>query len=75
MSVESDALECACTEELTYEGHKVITASSPFNLLEKIEIEKPHLVILDIKLMDYNGLDLLQNIKNRVYDLPVGILS
>jgi len=30
--------------------------------------------VLDIKMVDYNGLDLLQDIRNRFYDLPV-ILS
>jgi two-component system response regulator (stage 0 sporulation protein F) len=28
-------------------------------------------VVLDIKMVDYNGLDLLQEIRNRFYNLPV----
>jgi DNA-binding response OmpR family regulator len=32
------------------------------------------LVILDIKMVDYNGLDILQDIRDHSYDLPV-ILS
>ena len=32
------------------------------------------MVILDIKMVDYNGLDILQDIRNHFYDLPV-ILS
>ena len=63
------------TEELTYEGYQIVTVSSGFNLFEKIAREKPHLVILDIKLIDYDGLELLQNIKKRIYDLPVGICT
>lgn len=59
------------SEELTEEGYDVITADSGYKLLEKIEAEKPDLVILDIKMVDYNGLDLLQDIRNHYVDLPV----
>jgi len=59
------------SEELTDEGYDVITADSGEGLLERIENEKPDLVILDIKMVDYNGLDLLQDIRNKYYDLPV----
>jgi DNA-binding NtrC family response regulator len=59
------------SEELTEAGYEVITADSGYNLLERIEEEKPDLVVLDIKMVDYNGLDLLQDIRNRFYDLPV----
>ena len=63
------------TEELTEEGYEVVTAEGGLNLLEKIENEKPDLVVLDIKMVDYNGLDLLQDIRNRFYDLPVVLCS
>ena len=53
------------------QSYQVITAENGHLLLEKIEEEKPDLVVLDIKMVDYNGLDLLQDIRNRFYDLPV----
>ena len=59
------------SEELSDAGYEVITAESGHLLLEKIEEEKPDLVVLDIKMVDYNGLDLLQDIRNKFYDLPV----
>ena len=59
------------SEELTEAGYEVITAESGYMLLEKIEDQKPDLVVLDIKMVDYNGLDLLQDIRNKFYDLPV----
>jgi len=59
------------SEELADEGYDVITADSGYQLLEKIENEKPDLIVLDIKMVDYNGLDLLQDIRNKYYDLPV----
>ena len=59
------------SEELTEAGYEVITADSGQGLLEKIEEENPDLVVLDIKMVDYNGLDLLQDIRNKFYNLPV----
>jgi len=59
------------SEELSEAGYEVITADSGYKLLERIEEEKPDLVVLDIKMVDYNGLDLLQDIRNKFYDLPV----
>jgi two-component system, response regulator, stage 0 sporulation protein F len=62
-------------EELEDEGYTVVTVSTGFNIVKKIELEAPELVVIDIQLKDYNGLDLLQTIKNRFEDMPVGICS
>ena len=59
------------SEELTEAGYEVITADSGYQLIEKIEDEKPDLIVLDIKMVDYNGLDLLQDIRNKFYNMPV----
>ena len=73
-----DDEEHICTyysEELSEEGHEVFTLLSGHNLLEKIDLLKPEVVILDIKLVDYDGLDLLQEIRSRHRDLPVILCS
>ena len=62
-------------EELDEEGYQVITVSTGFRLIEKIESEHPDLVILDIRLRDYDGLDLLKDIKKRFDSLPVGFCT
>ncbi len=59
------------SEELKEEGYEVITADSGYKLIETIQEQEPDLVVLDIKMVDYNGLDLLQDIRNKYYDLPV----
>ncbi len=59
------------SEELSEAGYEVITAADGHKLIERIETEKPDLVVLDIKMVDYNGLDLLQEIRNKFYNLPV----
>ncbi|MEW6326758.1 MAG: response regulator [Thermodesulfobacteriota bacterium] len=59
------------SEELKADGYEVITADSGYMLLERIEKERPDIILLDIKMADYNGLDLLQDIRNKYYNLPV----
>ncbi|MGD9162954.1 MAG: response regulator [Desulfobacteraceae bacterium] len=63
------------SEELEDEGYEVVTVSNGFRLLEKIEKEMPDLVILDVRMRDYDGLDLLQGIKNMFYHMPVGLCT
>jgi DNA-binding NtrC family response regulator len=57
--------------ELEDAGYEVITAESGYKILEIIEDEKPNLVILDIKMADCNGLEVLLDIRNHFCDLPV----
>ena len=59
----------------TLEGYKVITASSGHGLIEMIEQEKPDLVVLDIKMAEHDGLDLLQVIRKEFYNIPVILCS
>jgi DNA-binding response OmpR family regulator len=59
------------TEELSEEGHEVSTMASGHNLLKRIDSLQPEAVVLDIKLVDYDGLELLQEIRNQHHDLPV----
>lgn len=61
--------------ELEDEGYEVITAADGRDLLGLIQRENPDLVVLDIKMAGYNGLDLLQEIRNRFYNLPVILCS
>jgi DNA-binding response OmpR family regulator len=62
-------------EELEEEGYNVITANDGHKLLEKIDKEQPDLVLLDIKMAEYNGLDLLQDIRKTFYNIPVILCS
>ncbi|MBW1982031.1 MAG: response regulator [Deltaproteobacteria bacterium] len=57
--------------ELSEEGHEVSSTATGHNLLARIEHFKPEVVLLDIRLVDYDGLELLQEIRRRHYDLPV----
>ncbi|MFC1867809.1 response regulator [Thermodesulfobacteriota bacterium] len=61
--------------ELSCEGHDVITLNSGDNLLEKNERYQPDMVIMDIRLFEWDGLDLLKIIKDHYDHLPVIICS
>jgi CheY-like chemotaxis protein len=62
-------------EEFEDEGYEVTEAQDGHRLVERITQESPDVVILDIKMADYNGLDLLQEIRKSFHDLPVIISS
>jgi DNA-binding response OmpR family regulator len=58
-------------DELTEEGYQVITHGGGTGLMDLLDHERPDLVLLDIRLGGEDGLDLLQDIRNAFYDLPV----
>ena len=57
--------------ELEDEGYEVVTLPDGKNLMKIINKEKPDCIVLDIKMREFNGLDLLQSIRKEHYDLPV----
>ena len=63
------------TEELSGEGHQVVAVDSGDQLLSTIGFHQPDVVVLDIRLRGWDGLELLQDIRNRYYDLPIILCS
>jgi len=63
------------TLELEDEGHQVLALETGKGLPAEIERFGPEVVILDIKMVDVSGLDVLQEVRNRFYDLPVILCS
>ncbi len=61
--------------ELSDLGYEVATAGCCNKLGKRIEMFRPDLVILDIKLVDCDGLEMLQQIRNSHPDLPVILCS
>ncbi|NVM21989.1 MAG: response regulator [Desulfobacterales bacterium] len=62
-------------EELSDDGHQVSAVASGYQLLRIIDFFKPDVVVLDIKLVGYDGLELLKEIRNEYYNLPVILCS
>lgn len=68
---DEESIRILYADELTEEGYEVITSGDGSLLLDLIEQERPDLIVLDIRLAKHDGLDLLQDIRNTYYDLPV----
>jgi len=62
-------------EEFEDDDYEVIEAEDGERLLERIAREKPDVIVLDIKMAAYDGLDLLQEIRQHHHDLPIIISS
>jgi len=58
-------------KEFTEEGYRVITAASGSEALQKIQKDPFDLVILDIRMPDFNGVDTLKKIMESTSKVPV----
>lgn len=58
-------------DELAEEGYEVITHGESRGILDLIKRETPDLILLDIRLGEHSGLDILQDMRNTYYDLPI----
>jgi DNA-binding NtrC family response regulator len=71
---DESSIRLLYAHELVEEGHDVTTAATSVEALEKLEQGDFDLVVLDIKLKNESGLDLLQKIVKERHEMPV-ILS
>ncbi|HBG08098.1 MAG: two-component system response regulator [Geobacteraceae bacterium GWC2_58_44] len=58
-------------QELSDEGYEVVTAASALEAVERLEGSSFDLVVLDIKLRNESGIELLQRIVKERHALPV----
>lgn len=58
-------------QELSDEGYQVVTAATALEAVEKLEGTQFDLVVLDIKLKNESGIELLQRIVKERHNLPV----
>lgn len=63
------------SEELAEEGYEVQTAGNTAEAVEKLESQSFELAILDIKLKNESGIELLQKIVKERHDMPVILCS
>jgi len=61
--------------ELTLEGYKVILADGGLKALRKVKWEAPDLVILDLKMPDLHGLEVLRIVREKNKELPIIICT
>ena len=72
---DEEVIRMLYSEELEEDGYKVVTTGTGRGLIKLIDEEKPDLVILDIKMAEHDGLDLLQDIRKDFYNVPVILCS
>ena len=60
---------------LNRDGYRVLTANDGIEALRIAREGHPDLVVLDIKMGGHNGLDILQDIRETYYELPVILCS
>ncbi|RKZ07301.1 response regulator [bacterium] len=59
------------SEELEKEGYEVVCAGNIEEAMKAIEAEDPSLLVLDIKLKEESGIDLLLDVAKRDKKLPI----
>ena len=65
------SIRALCAEELGEAGYDVITTGEGTEVMGLVSSEKPDAVVLDIRMEDCDGLDLLQEIRNAHPRLPI----
>ena len=74
--VDDDAVSCRLLSEvLSGEGLVALAETSPQSALERIEKEPLDLAIVDLRMPEVNGLELLRRLRERNADLPVIIMT
>ena len=68
---DESSIRLLYSQELTDEGHEVATAATAAEAVEKIKESEFDLIVLDIKLKNESGLDLLQKVVKERHNLPV----
>jgi len=58
-------------DELTDAGYRVTTAGTGRVALQCVDDEPPDLVVLDIRMPDMHGLEVLARIRDKYKDLPI----
>jgi len=60
---------------LEYEGYRVEEAGNGSQALSKVAERAPDAIVLDIKMPEMDGLELLKALRERGYDMPVLVIS
>jgi DNA-binding response OmpR family regulator len=68
---EPDAVELL-REFLTAKGYEVLAASDGEEALHKVKEDRPHLILLDVRMPKMNGLEVLKQV--REIDHEVGVI-
>ncbi|ANA41369.1 two-component system response regulator [Geobacter anodireducens] len=68
---DESSIRLLYSQELAEGGHEVVTAATTAEAVDKIREHEFDLIVLDIKLKNESGLDLLQKVVKERHNLPV----
>ena len=68
---DDESIQMLYVEEFTEEGYEVITCGDGSQIVDLIGQKRPDLIVMDIRLGNYSGLDLLQDIRNNDFNQPI----
>ncbi|MFQ5676535.1 MAG: sigma-54-dependent transcriptional regulator [bacterium] len=60
---------------LKKEGYKVVTAADGKECIERVDIEKPQVIFMDIAMPEISGLEALEALKEKGVDIPVIVMT
>ena len=72
---DDEHIRLLCAAELSEEGHEVITLTSGDMIPSAVDRFQPEVIVLDIKIGGYDGVEMLQQIRNRHLSLPIILCS
>ena len=72
---DEDTIRLFLEKTLRDEGYEALTASTGAEALELTRSELPDLILLDLKLPDINGIEVLQRVKEEVPEVSVIMLT
>jgi len=72
---DEELLSQVYKDSLEKDGYEVLIAEDGATALNLVNIKKPDLVIIDIKLPDMDGLELLEELRTKFPDLPIIMCS
>lgn len=72
---DEDNIRLLYKEEMEDEGYQVFLASNAKEAMKRVVEDKPDLVILDIKMPEVDGIEVLKQIKETDKNLPVILCS
>jgi DNA-binding response OmpR family regulator len=68
---EDQTIRMLYSNELSEDGYDVLACGDAAEVMELIRCRNPDLVVMEVRLRNYNGLDLLQHISLAYRDLPI----
>jgi two-component system response regulator AtoC len=73
--IDDDATFCLLLDKILSRDYHVLTFTNPMEAVERIETEKPDLILTDYTMPDMNGLELTRLVKERYPKLPIIVLT